>query len=250
MATHYERTGMEMHRKERLKAEKKYFNKTNNRHHVVYYGKYQSQINCFVGYLQNKSSNIIDTHNNNNTKQIEYECSHRDFSGDGYGYISEYHRNGNIKKKYFVKGGMKKYSGYTAYYNEDGVMITELYSSSHLSQNMKREICSTAHLPSHVYIEYYKNGIIRNIIEYTQKDGELDGDTEFIDVNGLTTKYYMNGNLRCEYNYKCGKFDGLCVDYYKTGTIKNNKCVGLYCVKYHKNGYINNFYKNKKIFFY
>lgn len=101
-----------------------------------------------------------------------------------------------------------------------------------------------------VFIIYHDNGIIciitnlfnNNHISTTQS---VVGD-EIVEEN----KFYRNGNLRCEYNYKNGTKSGACIHYYKSGVIKIKKYINLYDIRYYHNRYKCGLYKNKKFLFF
>lgn len=149
----------------------------------------------------------------------------REYVCEGYGkYLSEFHENGNIRERKYIFYGSER--DYHSFYDNEGIINCEAIWSQSKS----------------VSVSYYNNKKIASITEYFGCNTGLK--------NGLKTRYYANGNLHYEYNYKKDKLCGLCIYYYKSGGVKKKKYIDFNGVEYYRNRYRVYSYKNKCIFFY
>ena len=173
--------------------------------------------------------------------------------------------NNNTKKVVLKNSGNKPFSGKVLHHNKDGILKYELQFKDgiNISQNMKLQLNSLCNINNEPF-EYYWDinldtlGIFikdffipfTGILIYDSKTDTLFKDNElnfgFESTyksgfkNGLT-KYYRNGVLESEINYKNNKLHGYAKNYYENGSIqsesnfKNGKLSGI-TASFHQNG--------------
>lgn len=175
MTSHYERTGMENYRKERLKAEEKYLNMWDPSD--TYHAKYHM----------------------NSRKKLE--CSHYE---NGYlnGYTTKYYPNGNISEKYYIRNNLKEYNGYRSLYDENENIINESYTyldgkcvvvvyNNGVISFINEYVQEDSNYRDYLTTYYYRNGELRSEKKY--KNGKLRIEEEDDVDEKICTNYYKSG---------------------------------------------------------
>lgn len=131
-------------------------------------------------------------------------------------FSESYHNNGNV---------MKRITNYefrnVTHYSRTGLIIRSVKQDSKLI----------------TITNYYDNGNIKYII-----NNEFDSFNNSIFRSGATVKYFSNGTIALEQNYKYNKLEGVEKSYYPSGNLRfstiYNNGIRQSVVEYYENSHI------------
>tara|TARA_B110000285_G_scaffold176080_1_gene197612 strand:- start:984 stop:2222 length:1239 start_codon:yes stop_codon:yes gene_type:complete len=175
-----------------------------------------------VNYKDGKKDGLEELHYPGTIEKTNYK------DGKKYGLQQVYFINGKLLRKSIWKDNMK--DGLSHWYYDDGQLKSKTYykdgKEDGLTERYYKDgqlIEKTNYKEGYKVLEkrYYGNGQLAVIIRYKANyeakfEPYADADNY---RNGLTERYYKDGQLKEKTNYKYGKKDGLYEFYYENGQL-------------------------------